>query len=102
MTMKCILRIGRDNHNKAVVWQADIKQFHDNLNWKQVRWSMKKRGIPDNLAEAALRIQRATELNLNIQCFNIGRLKRTKGALTGNPLAPLMGWITVEDILLDM
>ena len=61
---------------------------------------MRRRNIPPSLCSAALRLQRCPVVTLNVRDTSTGLVERTRGALTGNSLAPLFGRILVEDVFI--
>ena len=62
--------------------------------------SQRRRDIPVHWAGAAIRLQRCPEVQLAVRCVLSNTVTRTRGALTGNPLAAWFGKLIVEDTFL--
>ena len=99
-TAQMVLQIGRDNDDKAAIGQLDIRNYHDSFDRLEVYKSLRRRSIPSVWCCAAVRLQRCAQVCLTVKGITTGCLRRTRGALTGNRLAPIFGRVIVEDTYL--
>ena len=99
-TAQLCLQCGRDNEDRAACGQMDIKNYHDSLSRSQMYQSQMRRNVPLVWACAALRLQRCPQVKLCVRSGVTAPILRSRGALTGNSLAPFFGRIVVEDVFL--
>ena len=97
-----IIEIGLDNESNAVVAQADIRSYFDDLLvWKITRWLL-DRGCPLSLLAAVLRFQILTKLVLFLGCSQAEVRRRSSGGLTGSTVALLLSRVPVESTMLEL
>ena len=94
------LQCARDDNDQGAFGHLDIKNYHDNLSWTEMWRSQRRRGIPDALCCAAVRLQRCPGIRLAVKGSKTDCIAKTRGALTGNSLAPWFGRLIVEDAFL--
>jgi hypothetical protein len=92
------LEMGRDAEDMAAVGQMDVKNYHDSFDRVHLYRSMRRRGISREWAIAAIRIHRCARVRLQVRGNLTDVITRSKGALTGNCLAPAFGRMTMEDV----
>ena len=91
------LQCARDDGDRGAFGHFDIRNYHDSLSWTEIWRSQRRRGIPDVWSVAALRLQRCPKLALAVRSTMTRYLMRSRGAITGNALAPWFGRLLVED-----
>ena len=95
-----VLQCARDDEDRGAVGHIDIGNYHDSMSRYELWKSMRRRNIASSLCSAALRLQRCPIVTLCVRDTSTGPIERTRGALTGNSLAPLFGRILVEDVFI--
>ena len=96
MTLQC----ARDDEDRGAVGQVDVRNYHDSMSRFEMWKSMRRRNIPTQWCSAALRLQRCPRVCLNVRSTKTCVLLRSRGALTGNSLAPWFGKLLIEDAFL--
>ena len=96
-TAQWVLMWGRDDGDRAACGQMDIKNYHDSMSRSEMWRCQLRREIPRAWSSAAIRLQRCPEVRLSVRSGETNLIARTRGAITGNSLAPWFGQIIVED-----
>ena len=99
-TAQLMLMCGRDNQDNAACGQMDMRNFHDSMSRGEIWHCQRRRNMARWWCDAALRLQRCPEVRLAVRSGMTGVITRSRGALTGNGLAPLFGRMLVEDAFL--
>ena len=92
------LELGRDAQDQAAAAQMDVRNYHDSCDRLQLFRSLRRRGVSQSWALAAVRIQRCADIRLRVRNELTAVIPRYRGALTGNRLAPLFGRTIMEDV----
>ena len=99
-TAQLCLMCGREDMDRSAIGHMDIRNFHDSISWSHMFQCQMRRKIPPAWMLAAIRLQRCPEVHMMTRGALSAIIPRSRGALTGNRLAPWFGRIVVEDVLL--
>ena len=100
LTAQLALMCGRDDMDRAACGQMDIRNFHDSMSRTEMYNCQVRRGIPRIWSVAAIRLQICPAVKLCVRNTTTPVIPRSRGALTGNNLAPWFGRLMVEDAFL--
>ena len=98
MCAQLALQCARDSNDLGAFGQLDIRNYHDTISRSEMWRSLRRRSIPVHWCKAAVRLQRCPQVRLRVRGSLTQVLSRTRGALTGNSLAPWFGMVVVEDL----
>ena len=95
-----VLEIGRDRKNKCAVAAGDIKTYHDMVRYSTLLAGLLERGVPRDLANAAVRLHRAPRVEFAVRTATSRTIRRSRGLLTGASSAGALARIPVEDCVI--